>query len=296
MYAAQKGYGAPAPKNPALTTAAFVGPNWGTTPATSLSLFPSVIYSNFVNNPNINTQMSSMTWTMWAQLSTELTRLDTTGAYRPLIFEQAAKILNANNLIMMRAVFGSIIDTYVYDYTPTAATWNAYEAGYIQPPLYLSTAWYASKGTAPVLMPSTMAYYDVFLMAYTQQGDATPAVSLKRATTYLQVRMKLGPLDIFYIAGAVASMVAFFDPNAWADMKQWYSNTQFWPPQIDWPQPISLVPHAGGYPSDAPPSTVPLPDPTGGAVDPGTETIPSYELPSDSSFSWDFGDCILFGC
>jgi hypothetical protein len=295
MFNANAGYAPPAPRNPPVTTAPYRGPNWGTTEATASSLFPSTILANFTNNASINTQMSNMQWTMWAQLSTELTRLDTTETIRPQIFKLAAEKLNANNLIMFRSVFGATIDTYVTDYSP-AAVKTAYAAGKTQPPLYLSTAYYASKGVAPPVFPSTMAYYDVYLMAYTQRSDL-PNAAMKRATTYLQVRMKLGPLDVIYVLGAAAGIITLFDPSAWADFKQWWNNTDLTPPAIDWPSPTVILPPdgipGGGYPGGVvPPTSVPLFDPTGGTYDPTDPTIPGYDFPGDDFYGWDFDGCL----
>ena len=281
--------------NPPVTTAAFTGPNWGNSIATIDAQFPVIIYDNFANNASINMQMSNMQWTMWARLSTELTRLDTTGAYRPLIYKLAAQKLSANNLILMRSVFGTIIDTYVTDYTPTEAVWSAYEAGKAQPAMPLSQNWYASKGLAVPVPATPPEYYDVFLMAFTQQGDATPAASLKRATTYLQVRMKLGFLDIVYIAAAITTFIVE-GPAAWAAISGAYNEAANAIGQ-SWPAPIIILPPDGipfTYPPDGgpgvpsgQPSLISITDPTGGILNPDLDVIPGFAFPDD--LGYDFG-------
>jgi hypothetical protein len=280
--------------NPPVTTPAYTGPNWGNSIATIDAQFPVIIYDNFVNNAKINTQMSNMQWTMWARLSTELTRLDKTGAYRPLIYKVAAQKLSANNLIMMRSAFGTVIDTYVTDYAP-AAVLTAYNAGKVQPALYMSENYYVTKGIAVEVPATPLEYFDVFLMAFTQQGDANPNASLKRATTYLQVRMKLGPLDILYAAAAAITVIVE-GPAAWSAISQAYNDAYNGIAQ-SFPEPIILTPPDGipftyppnggpGYPGGAP-SLISIGDPTGGILDPDLDVIPGFDFPGD--LDYDFG-------
>ncbi len=279
---------------PPVTTPAFTGPNWGNSIATIDAQFPAIIYDNFTTNASINTQMSNMQWTMWARLSTELTRLDKADAYRPLIYKLAAQKLSANNLILMRSVFGTIIDTYVADYAP-AAILTAYTSGKAQPPMYMSQYWYASKGLAVEVPATPLEYYDVFLMAFTQQGDAQPAVSLKRAATYLQVRMKLGPLDVVYIVAAAITIIVE-GPAAWNVISQVYQDAANGVSQA-WPEPIIIMPPDGipfTYPPDGGPGVpsgqpglISFSDPTGGILDPDLDIIPGFDFPGDLDF--DFG-------
>ena len=65
--------------------------------------------------------MSNMQWTMWARLSTELTRLDKADAYRPLIYKLAAQKLSAKqpDLDALRCSERSST-AYVADYAPAA--------------------------------------------------------------------------------------------------------------------------------------------------------------------------------
>jgi hypothetical protein len=233
---------------PNVTTSAYTPGNWGSTNAEIQANFPGEIVANFTANPAINAQVTAMQSTMAAMLSTEMTRLDPGNVHRPALYLAAAQHLSAENIALMRSAFGPAMDPYIEENAP-ALVLATYHTLPVYSPTYLSIYYYNTIGTAPLVSPSTTAPYDTFLMAYTSASDSVP-VALRKTATYLQVRQKFGPMDVLGGAAAILGIISFFDPNAWADFKQWTSNLPAQIPSItppDW--------QGGGFGGGAPADT-----------------------------------------
>lgn len=286
------GFKTPKPVNPPITAPAVSNaPQWGTTDATVFAAFGPTILAHFKTNPLINAQITNMNWTMLARLSTELAAHDASNLYRPQIYTVAAQKLTAPALAWMRSAFGSVLDIYIADYAP-AAVYTAYLRITPYPPLYLSTNWWLTKKLAPEVFPSTMSYYDILLNQYTLAGDTTQS-ALHKTMIYTQRRQKAGVVEVVGTVGAVLGIIQFFDPNAWADIKQisndWYVAIKGAYP-IVWPLPVTSPPDGsvgGGYPGGLPPPIMPVPDTTGGVPgDPNTSYFPMYNFPGEEGWAY----------
>ncbi len=277
MWQALMGYLPGKPANPALKVPAMKAPAWGTTLSEIQSNFPTVIVQNFKSNQALETQIATIQPVMMARLSTEMARLDTTGAYRPALYTAAAMHLSAKSLHLLRSGFGPVLDTYVADYAP-AAVKQAYQAIKPYVPTYGSAYYNSSHAGSAALPASTMAYYDVFLDDYTGTSD-TVQVSLKHMQTYVQIRTNAGVLEVVGGISAVLGVISFFDPNAWEDFKAWVSD--WYASQSAQVPPYLPSPYGAGYPS---PSVVPTTDinPDGAVYDPDLDEMPSLVFGPDS--------------
>ena len=157
-------------------------------------------------------------------------------------------------------------------YAP-ASVLATYKATPALPALQGSTYW-VSQGNTAILLPQSYNY-DVFLDAYTAGINEPVATSLHKAATYLQVRIKAGPLEVLGGVGAVLAIISFFDPTAWQDIqnlvKSWFTCTTD---------------------SDCDINDLPIPDPT--LSDPFVQPVPTdlSEFPGfDSEFD-NYSSCI----
>jgi hypothetical protein len=221
--------------------------NWGTTAAAVEADFPVNFLGNLEHAPAANAQLSAAQISMWANISTTLHRTDPTNVYIPAIMEYAAKNFNLFNLLMFRAVMGPTFDTYVADYT-TGNNKVEYDGQAKINPVWLSWYYFNSKGIAIPSFSSQTSYAaeDVLILTYTY-GTDYPVLAMHKATTYLQVRMKLGLVEIVAIAGLVVAVGAWLDPQLGTQIADLYHqlttptapDTTYWP---DVPAPGSLPP------------------------------------------------------
>ena len=119
---------------------------------------------------------------------------------------------------------------------------------------------------------------------------------MKRAATYLPVRMKIGPLDVVYIVAAAITIIVE-GPAAWNVISQVYQDAATGVSQA-WPEPIIIMPPDGipfTYPPDGGPGVpsgqpglISFSDPTGGILDPDLDIRPFFDFPGDLDF--------VFGC
>jgi hypothetical protein len=199
--------------------APWVLPALGSTPATVTANFSYIQVENFTTNPHLDAMFTAMTPDMLARLSTEMHQTDPGNSWTPRLLEVSMQKLSAANLRRLQGAFGSL---KAYTAYASAATLDALARIPVAAPLPTSAYWYASKGNAAPVYSSGWLY-ELFLDQYTSTLEAAD-LSLRKSMVYAQWRMKINGLDVPTIMGAVGlafTVVSFFDPNAWADLKTW---------------------------------------------------------------------------
>jgi hypothetical protein len=122
-------------------------PDWGTTPAQILALYPYNQLLNFARNQNLDAMVTSMDNSMIAHLSTLLAAHDVSN-YTYSIMAYAGERLSAANLHRLEAAFGPALFATALAYSP-ASTRAAYNATPMIAPLLLSAYWAQSNPAAP---------------------------------------------------------------------------------------------------------------------------------------------------
>lgn len=267
-------------------TNAFAPPNWGTSAAEVHTNFAQALYDDFARNTAIKSQFEATQAVTIALLSQYMAANDPIGADTWDMLYEAARSLTAADLVRLEASFGPNVDSAVEAGAPPAVA-QAYFAAGTPSPTPGGWWWSTIPGNVFTPLPSDQYIYLIYLAQYFSDNDANPLRSMRRATLFVQARMKLGVIDVISIAGSIAGFVSLFDPNAIADLNNFVQSYKG-----GWANLISTSPGAPmilpGYPTLMP-SVNPLPP----DFNPDSPTLPAID---DSPDAYGFCTDAILGC